>query len=79
MTKLILHAVLCHKPYFTSKQQALAEAHHMFPNEKTKTFVRETGSSFRVRIHTKTKFIKTSFMSKFIIRSITLFFGKLKI
>ena len=67
MTNLILHAVVCHKPYFTSKQQALAEAHHMFPNEKTKTFVRETGSSFRVRIHPKTKFIKTSFFINFLL------------
>ena len=79
MTNLILHAVVCHKPYFTSKQQALVEAHHMFPNEKTKTFVRETGSSFRVRIHPKTKFIKTRFVSKIIKPSITLVFGKLKI
>ena len=46
MTKLILHAVVCHKPYFTTKQEALKKAHNMFPDEKTKTFVRETGSSF---------------------------------
>ena len=79
MTNLILHAVVCHKPYFTSKQQALAKTHHMFPDERTKTFVRETNSSFRVRIHPKTKFIKTSFVSKVINPSITLVFGKLKI
>jgi hypothetical protein len=76
--KLILHAVICHKPYFTNKQQALTEAHHMFPKEKAKTFVRETGSSFRVRIHPKTKFEKTSFVSKVINPSITLVFGTLK-
>jgi len=74
--KLILHAVICHKPYFESKQQALAEAHHMFPSEKSKSFVRETGSSFRVRIHPKTKFEKTSFVSKVINPAITLVFGK---
>ena len=42
MSNLVLHAVIAHKPYFKTKEQALTEAHHMFPNEKTKTFVRET-------------------------------------
>jgi hypothetical protein len=79
MTNLVLHAVVCHKPFFKSKQQALEEAHHMFPKEKTKTFVRETEFSFRVRIHPKTKFDKTSFVSKVINPAITLVFGTLKI
>ena len=56
MSNLVLHAVIVYKPYFKTKEEALAEAHHMFPNEKTKTFVRETDSSFRVRIHPKTQF-----------------------
>ena len=38
MSNLVLHAVIVYKPYFKTKEEALAEAHHMFPNEKTKTF-----------------------------------------
>jgi len=78
MSHLILHAVVAHKPYFTSKAQALAEAHHMFPSEKTKTFVRETHSSYRVRIHPKTKFKKTSYVTKVVNPKLSLIFGKLK-
>jgi hypothetical protein len=78
MSNLILHAVIAHKPYFTSKAQALKEAHHMFPSERTKTFVRETSTSYRVRIHPKTKFIKTSYITKVINPSLSLVFGKLK-
>ena len=78
MSHLILHAIVAHKPYFTSRAQALVEAHHMFPSEKTKTFVRETKSSYRVRIHPKTKFEKTSYITKVINPSLSLIFGKLK-
>jgi hypothetical protein len=75
---LVLHAVIMHKPKFKSKEQSLTQAHKMFPEEKTKTFVRETGSSFRVRIVPKTKFEHTSFVSKVINPNITLVFGYLK-
>jgi len=78
MSNLVLHAVIVYKPYFKTKEEALAEAHHMFPNEKTKTFVRETDSSFRVRIHPKTQFDKTSYITKVINPSLSLVFGKLK-
>ena len=78
MSHLILHAVIAHKPWFSSKAQALAQSNHMFPSEKTKTFVRETKSSYRVRIHPKTKFIKTSYITKVINPSLSLIFGKLK-
>ena len=50
----------------------------MFPEEKTKKFVRETGSSFRVRIIPKQRFDETSFVSKVITPDITLIFGYLK-
>jgi len=76
MSNLILHAIVCKKPWFISKPQALKEAHHMFPDQKTKTFVRETSTSFRVRIHPKQQFIKTSFVSKPINEAITLVFGQ---
>ena len=36
MSNLILHAVIAHKPYFKTKEQALTEAHHIFSAEKTK-------------------------------------------
>ena len=76
--KLILHAIICHKPYFQSKEEALAYAQYHFPNEHIKGFVRETGPSFRVRVWPKTIFDHTSFVSKVINDHTTLVFGKLK-
>ena len=78
MNKLVLHAVIAHKSKYKTKGQALKEAHKMFPEEKTKTFVRETESSFRVRIVPKQRFNETSFVSKVINPNLTLVFGKLK-
>ena len=76
--KLILHAVIMHKTRFKTKEQALNEAKYLFPNEHIKTFVRETGPSFRVRVWPKGHFVQTSFVSKVISPDITLVFGKLK-
>ena len=76
--KLILHAIICHKPYFRSKEEALIYAQSHFPREHIKGFVRETGSSFRVRVCPKTIFDHTSFVSKVINDHVTLVFGKLK-
>jgi hypothetical protein len=76
--KLILHAIVMHKPKFKSKEQAFNKANEMFPNEKLKGFVRDSGPSFRVRAVPKTKFIHTSFISKKITPDITLVFGYLK-
>ena len=76
--KLILHAVIMHKPFFKTKEQAITKAHELFPNEATKTFVRETLESFRVRIKPKQQFINTSFVSKVINPNITLVFGYLR-
>jgi len=76
--KLILHAIICHKPYFKSKEQSLSYAKKHFPKEHIKGFTRETDSSFRVRVYPKTVFKKTSFISKVINPQITLVFGKLK-
>jgi hypothetical protein len=66
-----------HKPKYKSKDQSFKKADEMFPNEKLKGFVRETNTSFRVRVRPKTKFIKTSYVSKVISPDITLVFGKL--
>lgn len=76
--KLILHAIICHKPYYKSKEQALNYSRSHFSSENIKGFVRETDSSFRVRIHPKTLFKKTSFVSKVINPNVTLVFGKFK-
>jgi len=76
--KLILHAIIMHKTRFQTKEQALNEAKHLFPNEHIKGFVRETGPSFRVRVWPKTIFDHTTFVSKKISPDITLVFGKLK-
>jgi hypothetical protein len=63
---LILHAIILHKPKIKSKEQALIFARMHFPKEHAKGFVRETNTSFRVRIVPKTKFIETSYVSKVI-------------
>ena len=77
-SKLILHAIICHKPYFRSKEEALKYAQLHFSNEHIKGFVRETGSSFRVRVYPKTMFKKTSFVTKVINDHVSLVFGKFK-
>ena len=74
---LVLHAIIMHKPFVSSKDEALTYARKHFPKEAIKGFVRETGASFRVRIVPKTKFIKTSYISKVVNPSITMVFGKL--
>ena len=61
-----------------TKEQALKKAHELFPNEKSKSFVRETDSSFRVRIVPKTQFIKTEYVTKVINPNLSLIFGNLK-
>ena len=78
MNKLVLHAIIMHKPKYKSKEQSFKKADEMFPNEKLKGFVRETESSFRVRVRPKTKFDKTSYISKKITADITLVWGYLK-
>lgn len=51
MSKLILHAIIMHKPKYKTKEQAFNKADEMFPDEKLKGFTRETSTSFRVRVH----------------------------
>jgi len=75
---LVLHAIILKKPKFQSKTQALLYALDHFPDEQIKGFVRETSTSYRVRVIPKTKFIKTSYISKVINTYTTLIFGKLK-
>ena len=72
---LILHAIILKKPFYTTKKEAFDFAITHFPNEKIKGFVRETGSSFRVRVVPKTKFDKTTFRTKKINEYLTLVFG----
>ena len=74
----VLHAIILHKPTFKTKEQALEYARHHFQHEHIKGFVRETDSSFRVRVVPKTKFFKTYFVSTVISPYATLVFGKLK-
>lgn len=74
---LVLHAIILHKPEFKSKEQALEYARKHFSDENIKGFVRETSTSYRVRVVPKTKFIKTSYISKVINPYTTLVFGKL--
>jgi len=77
-SKLILHAIICHKPFYKSKEQAIEYARTHFSNENIKGFIRETDSSFRVRVYPKTFFKRTSFVSKVVNPNVTLVFGKFK-
>ena len=74
---LILHAVILKKPKFKTKEEALKEAHHLFPEEKLKKFIRETKTSYRFRVKPKQQFKKTEFVSKKFNKDITAVFGKL--
>jgi len=74
---LVLHAIVLKKPKYKTKEQALKEGRHLFPNEHIKGFVRETESSFRVRVRPKTIFNKTKYVSKKINPYITLIWGEL--
>ena len=76
--KLILHAIVLHKPKFKTKEQSLKYSLDHFPNENIKGFVRENSFAFRVRVVPKTKFIKTSYVSKIINPNMTIVLGKLK-
>ena len=75
---LVLHAIVLYKPKFETKEQALSYALKYFPNENIKGFVRENSFAFRVRVVPKTKFIKTSYVSKTINPNMTIVLGKLK-
>ena len=77
-SKLILHAIICHKPYYKSKEQAIEYARSHFTSENIKGYTRETNSSFRVRVYPKTMFKKTSFVTKVINDHVSLVFGKFK-
>ena len=77
-SKLILHAIICHKPYYKSKDQAIEYARSHFKSENIKGFTRETDSSFRVRVFPKMLFKKTSFVSKVVNPNVALVFGKFK-
>jgi hypothetical protein len=61
------------KPTYKSKEEALKKAKEDFKH--TKKFVRETSTSFRVRVVPKQQFKKTKFVSKKINPDITLVFG----
>jgi hypothetical protein len=77
MSNLVLHAIVMKKPRFSSKDEAYKEAKMNFKEHlKNKKFVRETNNSYRVRVHPKTQFLKTTFVSKKINPDITLVFGK---
>jgi hypothetical protein len=77
MSKIILHAIILKKPFYTTKKDAFDFAITHFPEQNIKGFVRETNNSFRVRVVPKTKFDKTTFRTKKINEYLTLVFGTL--
>ena len=70
---LMLHAVIIKKPIDFPEAKAIAKKY------TSKTFVRETGSSYRFRNIPKQKFLKESFITKKISKNLSLVLGKLKI
>lgn len=75
--KLVLHAIVFKKPIYKSKEKSLAMAKDLYPDENIKGFVRETPTSFRVRVYPKTLFDKTEYKSVRLNRDITAIYGKL--
>jgi len=71
MSNLVLHAIVMKKPAYRSKEEALKKAKEDFKH--TKKYVRETGTSFRVRVVPKQQF--QTFVSKKINPDMTLVFG----
>jgi hypothetical protein len=75
-SNLVLHAIILKKPDFESKEEAHKYAKtHFNEHLKNKKFIRETDKSFRVRVHPKQQFDKTTFVSKVISPQATLVFG----
>ena len=70
-----LHAVIVKKPVTKKK---LDEIRDHFIHNKSKSFIRETNQSFRIRNYSKQKFIQKSFRTKIINPQISLVFGQLK-
>jgi hypothetical protein len=70
-----LHAVVVKKPVTKNK---LNEIREHFINSREKSFMRETGQSFRIRNHSKQKFISKTFRTKKVNPNVSLIFGKLK-
>jgi hypothetical protein len=72
----VLHAVIVKKPVSIEE---LYKIHSDFVKDKKVKFIRETDSSYRIRIVPKTKFIKKSYRTKIISKEphISLIFGKL--
>jgi len=62
---LVLHAVIFSKDKYKTKDQVKKEMNHLFPNEKHKTFIRETNQSFRKRVFPKQQFDKTFYKKEF--------------
>jgi hypothetical protein len=70
-----LHAVIVKKPV---NKNRLNEIREHFINSREKSFMRETGQSFRIRNHSKQKFISKTFRTKKVNPNVSLIFGKLK-
>ena len=72
----VLHAVIVKKPIGIDELHKIQKD---FIKDRKINFIRETDSSYRIRIIPKTKFIKKSYRSKIISQNphITLIFGKL--
>lgn len=74
MNNLVLHAIIYKKnDKMKTKEEALKKAKEEFKH--TKKYVRETGTSFRVRVIPKQNFKSKTFVSKKISPTTTLVFG----
>ena len=71
-----MHAIIVKKQNGISTKAKAQQLAHKY-NTHTPGFVRETSSSYRVRILPKTKFNRNTFRTKIINKNVSIVYGKL--
>ena len=72
-----MHAIIVKKQNGVSSKEKARQIAHKYHNH-IPGFVRETSTSFRVRVIPKTKFNRNTFRAKVINKDVSIVYGKLK-
>ena len=72
-----MHAIIVKKQNGVSSKEKARQIGHKYHNH-IPGFVRETSTSFRVRVVPKTKFNRKTFRTKLINKDVSIVYGKLK-
>ena len=72
-----MHAIILKKQNGVSSKEKARQIAHKYHNH-IPGFVRETSTSFRVRVVPKTKFNRKTFGTKVINKDVSIVYGKLK-